>query len=131
MRCDAGRAPDDLGVGVRQQFLFFGGHPVPVADMAAEEDRELMLRAVGVVEPDEGNLLAFDIRPLRHVQQVEFLELAPHRDADEVGVEVGVALLSPGPASCHRRTPALNLERQPIKHLPANERLPRALVLPR
>ena len=30
-----------------------------------------------------GNLLAFDIGPLRHMQQVEFVELASDLDADE------------------------------------------------
>ena len=124
-----GPAPDDLSVGVRQQFLLFGGHPLPVTDMAAEQDWKLMLRAIGIVQPDSGNLLAFDFRPLRQVQQVEFLELAPHRDADEVGVSWGVALLLRAQLRAIDAPRPCNQERQSIIHLPPNEALPKGIGL--
>ena len=97
--------------------------------MAAEEDRKLMLRAIGIVQSDSGNLLAFDFRPLRQVQQMEFLELASDRDADEVRVSwVSSSLLRPSFAPIDA-PPPLNQERQSIVDLPPNEALPKGIGL--
>src|SRR5437899_2306497 len=83
-----------------------------------------MLRPISIVQPDEGNLLAFYLRPLRVVDQVEFLELAPDRDADEVGVSWGVALLlGSHPLAIHAHAP-FKQKRQSIEHLPPNKALP-------